>query len=73
MSTKEIGFESNRIRELRIELGFSQRQLAAKTGINQANISRWESGDTVPNVLDCWKLALLFDISIDYLIGKCDY
>lgn len=66
-------FSNNRIKELRMERGLSQRALAEKTGIKQANISRWESGNVVPNVLDCWLLAEFFSTSIDYLVGKNDY
>ena len=65
--------KSNRIKELRLERGLSQRELAAKTNIKQANISRWEAGLVVPNVEDVWILADFFDVSIDYLIGRKDY
>ena len=64
---------TNRLRELRIEKGLSQRELATKTNIQQANISRWEAGLVVPNVMDVWLLADFFDVSVDYLIGRKDY
>lgn len=63
----------SRLKELRLERGLSQRELAAKVNIKQANISRWESGLVVPNVNDVWTLADFFDVSIDYLIGRKDY
>ena len=63
----------NRIKELRIEKGLSQRDLAAKTNIKQANISRWEAGLVVPNINDVWTLADFFDVSVDYLIGRKEY
>ena len=63
----------NRIKELRMEKGLSQRELAAKTKIKQANISRWEAGLVVPNINDVWLLADFFDVSIDYLVGRKDY
>ncbi|MGN0768287.1 MAG: helix-turn-helix domain-containing protein [Christensenellales bacterium] len=66
-------FSKNRIKELRLERGLSQRALAEATGIRQANISRWEAGIVVPNVLDCWVLADFFATSIDYLVGKNIY
>lgn len=68
MST--ISMKNNRIKELRMEKDLSQGQLSALVGISQANISRWEAGIIIPNVLDCWKLAEFFDVTIDYLIGK---
>ena len=63
-------FSNNKIKELRLEKGLSQRELATKTGIKQANISRWEAGIVIPNVLDVWALAEFFDCSIDYIVGK---
>lgn len=63
-------FFNNRIKELREEKNLSQRKLAEITGIKQANISRWEKGINIPNVIDCWSLADFFNVSIDYLIGK---
>ena len=66
----EYNFFNNRIKELREEKGLSQRELANKTGIKQANISRWEAGLVVPNIIDIWTLAEFFDCSIDYLVGK---
>lgn len=69
----EATFSQNRIKELRLERGLSQRALAEKTGIKQANISRWEAGIVIPNVLDCWVLADFFSTSIDFLVGKKEY
>ena len=69
----EDDFSKNHIKELRMEKGLSQRALANATGIKQANISRWEAGTVVPNVIDCWILADFFATSIDYLIGRADY
>ena len=66
----ECNFYNNKIKELRIEKGLSQRELAKQTGIKQANISRWEAGQVIPNVIDVWTLANFFDCSIDYLVGK---
>ena len=73
MQSMEADFSNNRIKELRQEKGLSQRELAAKTNIKQANISRWEAGIVMPNVLDVWILANYFNVSVDYLIGRKEY
>jgi transcriptional regulator with XRE-family HTH domain len=65
--------EKNRIKELRLEKNISQRELAKRTGIKQANISRWEAGSVVPNVNDIWTIANFFDCSIDYISGRSDF
>lgn len=68
----DLRLAGNNIKELRKEKGLTQRQLATLVNLKQANISRWESGKIVPNVLDCWKLADFFDVTLDYLVGR-DY
>jgi transcriptional regulator with XRE-family HTH domain len=48
----------------------SQHQLAKETGISQANICRWESGDVLPSIDACVKLAEFYGITLDELIGR---
>lgn len=66
-------FSKNRLTELREEKKISQRQLALKIGTSQANLSRWEKGLVEPSIIECWKLADFFGVTIDYLCGKSDY
>ena len=49
----------------RKELGYSQQELADKTGINRAMISRIEQGDYIPSIpqLESLSQALEFDIA----------
>ncbi len=63
-------FKQNRIKELRHLVGITQRQLSITTGIQQANICRWEKGLNRPNIMDCWRLADYFGVSLDYLVGR---
>ena len=69
----EYNFQNNRIAELRKEKGLSQRQLAAQIGTSQANLSRWEQGLNEPSIIECWKIADYFDVSIDVLCGRTEY
>jgi len=48
----------------------SQEELAKRTNIKQANISRWESGNVIPNIDFCVKLADFYEITVDELIGR---
>ncbi len=54
----------------RIKAGLSQNQLAQKTGLKQQMISWWESGQGLPNIDFCVKLADFYCISLDELIGR---
>ncbi len=64
---------NNKISALRKERNLSQSQLAKEIQTSQANLSRWEKGLNVPSILECWKLAEHFDVSIDYLCGRIEY
>ena len=69
----EYNFTNNKITELRKEKSLSQRQLAKELGTSQANLSRWEQGLNQPSIIECWKIADYFDVSIDFLCGRKEY
>lgn len=66
----KVDFKNNKIKELRENSNLSQRELAAQVKTSQANLSRWEKGLIEPSIIECWKLADFFDVSIDYLCGR---
>ena len=69
----EYNFKDNKILELKKEKNLSQRQLAKELGTSQANLSRWEQGLNEPSIIECWKIADYFDVSIDFLCGRKDF
>ena len=64
MSTKEV------IYELRTKNGLSQDELAEKVYVTRQAVSRWETGETVPNTETLKLLSKLFDVSINTLLGS---
>lgn len=60
----------NHIRKLRKENGLSQQQLADKMFVNQTAVSQWELGATMPEPQAILRLADLFGVSTDYLLGR---
>ena len=56
------------IANLRREAGLSQEALAEKLGVSRQTLAKWESGESVPDVLRCDKLAELFDMTLDSLL-----
>ena len=62
-----------RIRELREEKKMSQEQLAKSLGFKANTISNWERGTREPDVQTIKKLADIFGVSTDYLLGYKDY
>jgi len=63
---------AQRLKELREEQGLTQSQLGAKTGISQAGIAKWETGDRSPSIDSIIALANFFNCTADYLIGIVD-
>ena len=61
-----------RLKELRKERGFSQLQIAKQLNMSKMAVSHWEKGNSEPSIEQLKVLALLFDVSIDYLVGFCD-
>lgn len=59
-----------KLKVLRLENGFSQRELAAKLGYCNQTISFWETGQREPDLDALVKIAALFDVSVDCLLGN---
>ena len=64
MSTKDV------IYELRTKNGLSQDELAEKVFVTRQAVSRWETGETVPNTETLKLLSKLFNVSINTLLGS---
>lgn len=62
----------NRIRELRQKKGFSQLQLSLELEVTQETISAYEHGRHLPSVTSLMKMAKLFGVSMDYIMGLSD-
>lgn len=63
MDTKEVLYQ------LRMKNGLSQDALAEKVFVTRQAVSRWETGETVPNTETLKLLSQLFDVSINTLLG----
>ena len=64
------GENMNKIRECRIKSGLSQKEVALTLGIKGPSVSLWETGDTFPSVENLIKLADLYNVSVDELLGR---
>ncbi len=63
---------SKRLKELRAGVKLSQAKLAAKLGVAQPLIARYETGEHLPPIELLIKYADYFDISMDFLVGRAD-
>ena len=58
----------NQIHELRKKHKLTQEQLAEKIGVARQTISKWELGETAPDIRQAQMLAQFFDVSINELL-----
>ena len=61
-----------RIKELREEKEILQRDLSKALNRTRACVSSWEQGKTEPSIEDLIKMADLFNVTVDYLVGRTD-
>ena len=64
MDTREV------LHELRIKNGLSQDALAEKVFVTRQAVSRWETGETVPNTETLKLLSKLYNVTINTLLGS---
>ena len=64
MDTKDVLYE------LRTKHSLSQDELAEKVFVTRQAVSRWETGETVPNTDTLKLLSRLFNVSINTLLGS---
>ena len=57
-----------RLKDLRIEYGLTQEEVADKICVTKQAVSKWENGLSLPDVAALGSLAELFDTTVDYLL-----
>lgn len=60
----------NRLKELRAKEKISQQKLADKLKVARSTIAMWETGGSQPDNNVLIELSELFNVSVDYLIGR---
>lgn len=62
----------DRLKALRNEKKLTQAKLAAMLNYGSTAIANYESGRNQPAIADLKKIAHIFDVSLDYLLGVTD-
>ena len=58
----------NNLFQARKKCGLSQEEVAEKLGVSRQTISKWETDETLPDIRQSKRLALLYRLSLDELI-----
>ena len=59
---------NNKLYELRKQKGFSQEELANRLNVSRQTISKWEVGESTPDMEKLIAISDLFEISLDELV-----
>lgn len=59
---------NNKLYELRKQKGLSQEELANRLNVSRQTISKWEVGESTPDMEKLAAISELFDISLDELV-----
>lgn len=58
----------NSLFRARKKCGFSQEDVAEKLGVSRQTVSKWETDETIPDIRQSKKMAVLYKMSLDDLI-----
>lgn len=62
---------NNRLYQLRKQKGLSQEELASRLNVSRQTVSKWEVGDSTPDMEKLIAMSDLFGVSLDNLVmGK---
>lgn len=62
----------DKIKKLRLDMKLTQRELAEKINVSPNTITNYESGYRTPEFETLVKMADIFDVSTDYLLGRTE-
>ncbi|MBO8138626.1 MAG: helix-turn-helix transcriptional regulator [Desulfotomaculum sp.] len=63
---------ASKIKELRSKAGISQETLAKRLGVSLASVASYEIGRINPSIEVLEKIADIFGVSVDYILGRTD-
>ena len=61
---------ADNLKLLRYRSGYTLEAIAEIISVSRQSVAKWESGDSVPDIVNCVKLASLYKISLDELVNK---
>ena len=63
---------SKRLKQQRKDRRLTQRELAARLGVTQQAIAKWEAGQAMPEPGTIARIATIFGVTADYFLGMSD-
>ena len=72
LSGDEMSIFAQRLRDLRLQKGLKQSEIAEKLNISFKTLSAYETGRAQPSMDMLERIAAFFNVSVDYLLGLSD-
>ncbi|MGN0683886.1 MAG: helix-turn-helix domain-containing protein [Oscillospiraceae bacterium] len=60
---------SENLRMMRVKERYSLEDIAEIIGVSRQAVAKWESGESLPDIEKCVKLATLYKVSLDALVS----
>ena len=54
--------------DLRQRSRYTQEEVAERIGVSRQAVAKWESGESVPDIVNCDALAQLYDVELETLL-----
>ena len=61
---------SKKLKELRIKSGLSQEKVAEQLYVSRQAISKWENGETLPDMENLIAISKFYNVSVDYILSE---
>ena len=62
----------NRVRELRVAAGMTQKALADQLGVTVPTVSTWELGQRTPELERVFRMTLIFGVPIEEIVQRTE-
>ena len=70
MNTKDVLDTKSILKKIRVKSNLTQDEMAEKLSVTRQAVSRWENGDTTPNIETLKQISTTFDVSVNTLLGS---
>lgn len=67
---KNMNKLADHLKYLRKQRNWTQEEVAQRLNMSRSQISKWENGELLPDLQSLEKLSELYNVSIDFLVGK---
>ena len=62
----------NRVRELRVAAGMTQKALADQLGVTVPTVSKWELGQRTPELERVFRMTLIFGVAVEDIVQQTE-